>query len=59
MAAFLLFHECLDTVGDVLLEVVEEEAVVVQVVALGAEHRGILSGEGIELGVGGFITTLA
>ena len=35
-----IFHERLDAVGNVLFEVVEEEAVVVQMVALGAEHGG-------------------
>jgi len=33
----LFFQKCLDAVGYVLAEVVEEEAVVVQVVALWAE----------------------
>ena len=48
----LLLKECLDAVGDVLLEVVEEEAVVVEMVALGAEHLGAVGGDGVELGVG-------
>ena len=44
---FLQIH--LDAVGDVLLEVIEEEAVVVQVVALGAEHGSAVGGDGVEL----------
>ena len=38
-----LLHIGLDTVGDVLLDVVEEEAVVVEVVALGTEQGSAVS----------------
>ena len=50
MVLFLI-HIGLDTIGDVLLEVVEEEAVVVEVIALGTEHLGFLDGDSVELGI--------
>lgn len=52
MVLFLI-HIGLDTIGDVLLEVVEEETVVVEVIALGTEHLGFLEGDSVELGIDG------
>ena len=45
----LLIQKSSDTIGDVLLEVVEEEAVVVQMVALGTEHGGAIGWDDVEL----------
>ena len=47
------FHICLDAVGYVLLEVVVEEAVVVEVIALRTEECCTVSRDAVELGIDG------